>query len=97
MPYPSLLHPEPLPLWQSTADLYLHRRHSDTVLAQSLWVGHVFCALPGLSSSCNQVLGERIVPGEPCVLITYLVLAARFLWCTMRAPFQVCRRSPLES
>ena len=76
---------------------FLHRRHSDTVLAQSLWVGHVFCALPGLSSSCNQVLGERIVPGEPCVLITYLVLAARFLWCTMRAPFQVCRRSPLES
>ena len=36
MPYP-----EPLPLWQSTADLYLHRRHSNTVLPQSLrgtWV-----------------------------------------------------------
>ena len=32
MPYP-----EPLPLWQSTADLYLHRRHSYTVLSQSLW------------------------------------------------------------
>ena len=30
MPYPSLLHPEPLPLWQATADLYLHRRHSNT-------------------------------------------------------------------
>ena len=38
MPYPSLLHPEPLPLWQSTADPYLHRRHSNTVLSQSLWV-----------------------------------------------------------
>ena len=37
MPYPHLLHPEPLPLWQSTADLYLHRRHSNTVLSQSLW------------------------------------------------------------
>ena len=37
MPYPGLLHPEPLPLQQSTADLYLHRRHSNTVLAQSLW------------------------------------------------------------
>ena len=37
MPYPSLLHPEPLPLWQSTADPYLHRRHSNTVLSQSLW------------------------------------------------------------
>ena len=36
MPYPGLLHPEPLPLWQ-TADLSLHRRHSHTVLAQSLW------------------------------------------------------------
>ena len=30
--------PRPLPLWQSTSDLYLHRRHSNTVLAQSLWV-----------------------------------------------------------
>ena len=41
MPYPSLLHPEPLPLQQSTADPYLLRRHSNTVLSQSLsglWV-----------------------------------------------------------
>ena len=37
LPYPSLLHPEPLPLWQCTADLYFHRRHSDIVLSQSLW------------------------------------------------------------
>ena len=37
MPYPGLLHPEPLPLRQSTADLYLHRRHTNTVLSQSLW------------------------------------------------------------
>ena len=44
MPYPGLRHPEPL--WQATADQYLCRGHSDTVLAQSLWVGHVFCALP---------------------------------------------------
>ena len=29
-PCPSLLHPEPLPLRQSTADLYLHRRCSNT-------------------------------------------------------------------
>ena len=28
------------------ADPYLHRRHSDTVLVQSLWVGHSSCALP---------------------------------------------------
>ena len=26
--YPGLLYSEPLPLWQSTADSYLHRRHS---------------------------------------------------------------------
>ena len=38
--------PEPLTLWQATADPYLHRRCSNTVLAQSLWVGHVFCVLP---------------------------------------------------
>ena len=34
--HPSLLHPEPLSLWQSTADPYLHRRRSNTVLSQSL-------------------------------------------------------------
>ena len=43
MPYPGLLHPEPL--WQATADPYLHSRHSDTVLAQSLWIGCALCAL----------------------------------------------------
>ena len=44
MPYPGLLHPEPLQ--EATADLYLHRRHSETVQPQFLWVAHVFCALP---------------------------------------------------
>ena len=36
-----LLHPEHLPLWQSTADQYFHRRYSNTILSQSLcglWV-----------------------------------------------------------
>ena len=37
MPYTSLLHPEPLPLWQSTADPYLHRRCLTTFLSPSLW------------------------------------------------------------
>ena len=37
MPYPSQLLPEPLTLRQSTADLYLHKRCSNTVLSQSLW------------------------------------------------------------
>ena len=58
MLYPGLLDPEPLPLRQATADPYLHRRHSDTALAQSLWVGCAFCAFPRLSSSGDQVLGE---------------------------------------
>ena len=29
--------PKPLPLRQSTADLFLHRRRSNTVLSQALW------------------------------------------------------------
>ena len=40
MPHPGLLHPEPLPLRQATADPYLHRRHCvwvNTVWAQPLW------------------------------------------------------------
>ena len=37
IPYPGLLHPELLSLQQSTANPYLHRRHSNTVLSQSLW------------------------------------------------------------
>ena len=37
MPYPGLLHPEPLSLQQSTDDVYLQRRHSNTILSQSLW------------------------------------------------------------
>ena len=39
MPYPGTLHPEPLQ--QSTGEPYIHWRHSNTVLAQSLcgfWV-----------------------------------------------------------
>ena len=37
MPHPGLLHPEPLPLQQPTADMYLCRRHSNTILSQSWW------------------------------------------------------------
>ena len=36
MPYPGLLHPEPLPLGPATADPHLLRRHPDTVLSLSL-------------------------------------------------------------
>ena len=41
--------PEPLPLQQSTADPYLYRRHSHTVLSQSLW---------GPGSWCTQGMFE---------------------------------------
>ena len=37
MPYPGLLQPEPLALHQPTVDPHLQRKHSNTVLAQSLW------------------------------------------------------------
>ena len=69
MPYPGLLHLEPLPLQQATADPYLHRRHSDTVLAQSLWVGSVIFALP--RSQQLRVPGAWLAhfPGGLCILI----------------------------
>ena len=38
---PGLLHPEPL--WQATADPYHYRRHSDTVLTQSVCWACVSC------------------------------------------------------
>ena len=45
---------------------------TDTVLAQSLWVGCAFVPFPGLSSTGDKVLSEHIVPDGPCVLITSL-------------------------
>ena len=42
IPYPGLLNPEPQPLWQATADLYLHRSHSNTQ-------GQVWLSLCGFS------------------------------------------------
>ena len=52
MQHPSLLHPDPQSLWQSTADLYLHRRHSNTVLSVS--VGPLG---PGVYKVCLSPLG----------------------------------------
>ena len=43
--------PEPLSLQQSTADLYLHRRHSNTVLSVS-----VGCLGPGAYKVCLSPL-----------------------------------------
>ena len=46
MPHPGLLHPEPLPLWQATADPYLHRRQSNT--QRQVWLS--LCGV----SRCSQ-------------------------------------------
>ena len=50
IPYPGLLHPEPLPLQQSTADPYLCRRHSQFCLSlcgvSGCWGGHKVCLSP---------------------------------------------------
>ena len=50
MPYPGLLHPEPLPLWQVTADPCLHWRLVDThgqVWVSLLWGHCSFLLGPG--------------------------------------------------
>ena len=51
IPHRGLLHPEPLPLWQATADPCLHRRHSNTVLTQFLW-SLLVCTRFCLSALC---------------------------------------------
>ena len=60
---------------------------TQTLLAQSLWVGRVFCALPR-SEQLRQ-------PGA--WQITSPVPAAWFPRCATRAPSQLCCVSPLES
>ena len=60
MPYPGLLHPVTLPLLQATADPYFRRRHSSTVLAQSLGPGmHKVCLSPLTISSHSSILAWR--------------------------------------
>ena len=46
----------------SAAGHCLHRRHSDTVLAQSLWVGRAFCALSRTARRSNQSILKEISP-----------------------------------
>ena len=94
MPYPGPLHPEPLQ--QATADPYLHRGHTDTVLAQSLWAGRVFHALPRYEQLRRPgAFSECTVPGGSCILITSPVTAAQFPGCAARAQSQVCCVSTL--
>ena len=45
---------------QATADPHLHRRHSDTIVAQSPWVGSRCVPFLALSSSGGRVLGSTL-------------------------------------
>ena len=55
MPYPCLLHPEPLSLWQSTGDQYFHRRCLNSSVSISVWsLG------PGVHKVC---FGPLSLPG----------------------------------
>ena len=65
MPYPGLVHSEPLSLRQATLDLNLFRRHSDTQLWLSL------CGVSG--SWCAQGLFE---PSEHLCRVRSLILNA---------------------
>ena len=56
MPYPGLLHPESLPLQQSSADPYLHRRHSNIVAATAK-------SLQSCPTLCDPIDGSP--PGSP--------------------------------
>ena len=55
MPYPGRLHPEPLSLWQPTADPYLHRRSSNTVCADHIVKGF----------QCNSVAQSCLTLCDP--------------------------------
>ena len=56
-----------------------------------------FVPFPGQSSSGNQMLGKRTVPGDLCILNTSPVSAAQIPGCSTRALSQMCHVFPLES
>ena len=58
MPYPGLLHPEPLPLWQSTADPCLHRRHPNT--QSQVWLS--LCGVSWCTQGFVCALQESVFP-----------------------------------
>ena len=68
MPYPGLLQPEPLPLWQATTDPHLHQRLLDThgqVWFSLLW-GHFSFLLGSGAHKFLFVLSKRLFP-QSCV------------------------------
>ena len=88
MPYPGLLHIEPLPLQQATADLYLLRRHPNTALSQSLWhlwvlvhtryVWALWASLVGMGFDSKH----NLTP--PTVLLGFLLYP--WTWCIKVTP-----------
>ena len=76
MSYPGLLQPEPLPL--STADLYLFRRHPNTVLFQSLWGAGSWCTQICLNPLVGFIL-NMILPLLPSPRAYPLPLALDYL------------------
>ena len=70
------------------------------VLAQFLWVKHVFCALPRSEHSGDQVLGKHTVPGGLCILVTSPLLAFQFPGCattaSLRCAIRLLQRADLR-
>ena len=91
MPYPGLLNPEPLAPWQSTDNQYHHRRHSDTVLAQSLWglwvLVHKVCLSPLSVSDGNGVYSK--CEFTPSTVLLGLLLCP-WMWCISSHLLQCC-------
>ena len=69
-----LLHPEPLPLWQSTGDPYLHRKHSKpdylTCLLRNLYAGQEATLRTGHGTTDWSQVGKEVRQG--CILLPCL-------------------------
>ena len=74
----------------------LRFRFSGTPQRQT-WLGMRFLPFQCPSSSGDQLLGERTVPGGLCILITFPVPAAQFPGCARKTPSLMCCVSPLGS
>ena len=92
MPYPSLLHPEPLSLQQTTPYLYLHRRHSNTGRSQSLWelwvrvrtrlVWALWASLVGMGfgSKCDFATPIILLGSLLCTWTSQMLQCLLFYW-----------------
>ena len=89
---PRLLHPEPLPLRQSTDKLYLHRKCSNTVLSQSLWglwvLVHTRFVWAHWASLAGMGFDSKCEFAPPTVLLGFLLCA--WIWGISSNSFQHC-------